>query len=144
MGVTLTNDVAGYDRAKLRLLNGAHSTLAYVGLLAGYATVAEAMKDETLRTFVQNLMTEDILPSLKAPRGLELRAYIHSILERFRNPAMAHELAQIAWDGSQKLPFRLLGTFVRRWKRSGPSTGCAYRSRRGCGSCGARRCAVNR
>lgn len=110
MGVTLTNDVAGYDRAKLRLLNGAHSTLAYVGLLAGYATVAEAMKDETLRTFVQNLMTEDILPSLKAPRGLELRAYIHSILERFRNPAMAHELAQIAWDGSQKLPFRLLGT----------------------------------
>ena len=88
MGVTLTNDVAGYDRAKLRLLNGAHSTLAYVGLLAGYATVAEAMKDETLRTFVQNLMTEDILPSLTAPRGLDLRAYIDSILERFRNPAM--------------------------------------------------------
>jgi fructuronate reductase len=109
-GVTLTNDVAGYDRAKLRLLNGAHSTLAYVGLLAGYGTVSDAMKDENLRTFVQTLMTADILPSLKAPRGLELRAYIDSILKRFRNPTMRHELAQIAWDGSQKLPFRLLGT----------------------------------
>jgi fructuronate reductase len=109
-GVTLTNDVAGYDRAKLRLLNGAHSTLAYVGSLAGYVTVAEAMKDEALRTFVQALMIEDILPTLTAPRGLDLHGYVASILKRFRNPNMHHELAQIAWDGSQKLPFRLLGT----------------------------------
>ncbi len=109
-GVTLTNDVAGYDRAKLRLLNGAHSTLAYVGLLSGHVTVAEAMKDDSLRSFVQTLMTEDILPTLIAPRGLDLRAYIDAILERFRNPNMHHALAQIAMDGSQKLPFRLLGT----------------------------------
>jgi fructuronate reductase len=109
-GITLTNDVAGYERAKLRLLNGAHSTLAYMGLLAGYVTVAEAVQDDWLRAFVQALMTEDILPSLRAPRGLELRAYIGSILLRFSNPVMRHELAQIAWDGSQKLPVRLLGT----------------------------------
>jgi fructuronate reductase len=109
-GVTLTNDVAGYDRAKLRLLNGAHSTLAYVGLLSGYATVAEAMKDLQLQSFVHTLMMEDILPSLQAPRGLDLRAYIDSILKRFRNPNMQHALAQIAMDGSQKLPFRILGT----------------------------------
>jgi fructuronate reductase len=109
-GVTLTNDVAGYDRAKLRLLNGAHSTLAYVGSLKGYVTVAEAMKDDELRTFVQALMTEDVVPTLAAPRGLDLAAYIGSILKRFRNPNMQHELAQIAWDGSQKLPFRVLGT----------------------------------
>jgi fructuronate reductase len=55
-------------------------------------------------------MTQDILPSLTAPRGLDLPDYIRAILERFRNPSMHHELAQIAWDGSQKLPFRLLGT----------------------------------
>jgi fructuronate reductase len=109
-GVTLTNDVAGYDRAKLRLLNGAHSTLAYVGSLAGYVTVADAMKDEELRAFVQTLMVEDILPTLTAPRGLDLRTYVDAILKRFRNPNMHHELAQIAWDGSQKLPFRILGT----------------------------------
>jgi fructuronate reductase len=109
-GVTLTNDVAGYDRAKLRLLNGAHSTLAYVGSLAGYVTVADAMKDDELRAFVQRLMVEDILPTLTAPRGLDLRTYVDAILKRFRNPNMHHELAQIAWDGSQKLPFRILGT----------------------------------
>jgi fructuronate reductase len=110
VGVTLTNDVAGYDRAKLRLLNGAHSTLAYVGSLAGYITVAEAMRDDDLSTFVRTLMIEDILPSLTPPRGLDLRAYVDAILKRFRNPNMHHELAQIAWDGSQKLPFRILGT----------------------------------
>jgi fructuronate reductase len=109
-GVTLTTDVAGYDRAKLRLLNGAHSTLAYVGSLAGYITVADAMKDEELSAFVQRLMLEDILPTLNPPWGFDLRAYVGAILKRFRNPNMHHELAQIAWDGSQKLPFRILGT----------------------------------
>jgi fructuronate reductase len=110
VGVTLTNDVAGYERAKLRLLNGAHSTLAYIGSLAGYRTVAEAMRDESLAELIRRLMTEGILPTLRAPRGLDLLAYIDAILKRFRNPNMHHELAQIAWDGSQKLPFRILGT----------------------------------
>jgi fructuronate reductase len=109
-GITLTTDVAGYDRAKLRLLNGAHSTLAYVGSLAGYITVADAMKDDELSTFVQTLMLEDIVPTLTPPWGFDLRAYVAAILKRFRNPNMHHELAQIAWDGSQKLPFRILGT----------------------------------
>jgi fructuronate reductase len=110
VGVTLTDDVGAYDRAKLRLLNGAHSSLAYLGLLAGHETVADAMKDNELRSFVAALMKEDILPTLRAPRGLDLNAYIETILRRFRNPAIHHALAQIAWDGSQKLPFRLLGT----------------------------------
>jgi len=109
-GVTITDDVAAYDRAKLRLLNGAHSTLAYVGLLAGYETVSQAMADPVLAAFVSTMMTRDILPTIKAPRGLDLGAYIETILRRFHNPAIRHALAQIAWDGSQKLPFRLLGT----------------------------------
>ncbi len=109
-GAILTNDIAGYDRAKLRLVNGAHSTLAYLGTLAGYCTVAEAMADESLREVVGVLMTQDILPSLEAPRGLDLPAYIQAVLRRFTNPNMQHQLAQIAWDGSQKLPVRILGT----------------------------------
>jgi fructuronate reductase len=112
VGITLTDDVAAYDRAKLRLLNGAHSTLAYLGLLAGHVTVADAMKDDELRAFVVNLMREDILPTLRAPGGLDLYSYVDTILRRFRNPAINHLLAQIAWDGSQKLPFRLLGTLL--------------------------------
>ncbi len=110
LGVTITHDVAGFERAKLRLLNGAHSSLAYLGSLAGHATVAQAMRDEPLAGFVRNLMIEDIAPSVVAPRGLDLRDYIETVLRRFRNPALNHLLSQIAWDGSQKLPFRLLGT----------------------------------
>jgi fructuronate reductase len=109
-GVTLTDDVAGYDHAKLRLLNGAHSALAYLGLLAGHETVAEAMRDERLSSLVATMMREDVRPTLRAPRGLDLSAYIDAILGRFRNPAIRHALAQIACDGSQKLPIRLLGT----------------------------------
>jgi fructuronate reductase len=110
LGVTVTDDVAAFERAKLRLLNGAHSTLAYMGSLAGHETVADAMHDASLAPFVRTLMTEDIAPSLRAPRGLDIALYIEAILGRFRNPALRHLLSQIAWDGSQKLPFRLLGT----------------------------------
>jgi fructuronate reductase len=110
VGVTLSRDVSAYERAKLRLLNGAHSTLAYLGLLAGFETVAQAMAEPALRAFIERLMIEDIQPTLDVPRGEELAAYRQSILQRFENPAIRHQLAQIAWDGSQKLPIRLLGT----------------------------------
>ncbi|WP_372782792.1 mannitol dehydrogenase family protein [Phenylobacterium sp.] len=109
-GVTLTGDVVAFERAKLRLLNGAHSTLAYVGMRLGHATVAEAMADPRLAAFLEALMRRDIAPSLGPAAGLDLDGYITQILARFRNPAIAHKLSQIAWDGSQKLPFRLLQT----------------------------------
>lgn len=112
IGVTITNDVAGFERAKLRLLNGAHSSLAYLGSLAGFETVEQAMNDPALSAFVRRLMRADVRPSLHPPRGLDLDQYIDAILERFRNPAIRHLLAQIAWDGSQKLPFRILGTLA--------------------------------
>jgi fructuronate reductase len=112
IGVTLSRDVSAYERAKLRLLNGAHSTLAYLGLLAGLETVAQAMAEPALRAFLERLMIEDIQPTLTVPRGEELAAYRLSILQRFENPAIRHQLAQIAWDGSQKLPIRLLGTIA--------------------------------
>ena len=110
IGATITNDVAGFEHAKLRLLNGAHSSLAYLGWLAGYETVAQAMRDPQLASFVRSLMIDDIAPSVVAPRGLNVAEYIESVLRRFRNPALRHLLSQIAWDGSQKLPFRILGT----------------------------------
>src|SRR6185312_796598 len=111
-GVQLVSDVRPFEQAKLRLLNGAHSSLAYLGLLAGRRTVAEAMADPVLARFVERLMREDIAPSLPGAAGLDRDAYVASILARFRNPAIVHQLAQIAWDGSQKLPVRLLGTIA--------------------------------
>jgi fructuronate reductase len=110
VGITLSRDVSAYERAKLRLLNGAHSTLAYLGLLAGLETVAEAMAQPALRSFIERLMREDIQPTLFGQTAAELASYRQSILQRFENPAMQHQLAQIAWDGSQKLPIRILGT----------------------------------
>ncbi|MFZ1867285.1 MAG: mannitol dehydrogenase family protein [Steroidobacteraceae bacterium] len=112
VGITVSRDVAAYERAKLRLLNGAHSTLAYLGLLAGLQTVAEAMAQPVLRRFIERLMIEDIEPTLTVPQPGALAAYRESILRRFENPAMRHQLAQIACDGSQKLPIRILGTIA--------------------------------
>jgi fructuronate reductase len=111
-GVTLTADARPYEEAKLRLLNGAHSTLAYLGLLAGFETVADAMADPPLAAFVERLMRDDIAPILTPTAGLDLDDYVASTLRRFRNPAIRHQLSQIAQDGSQKLPVRLLGTIA--------------------------------
>jgi fructuronate reductase len=108
VGVTLAQDVSVYDRAKLRLLNGAHSTLAYVGSLRGHETVYDAMSDGALAQFVERLMREDFAASLGASPGLDVPGYISALLNRFRNPTIRHLLSQIAWDGSKKLPVRLI------------------------------------
>jgi fructuronate reductase len=107
-GAIMTSDVAPYESMKLRLLNGAHSMLAYLGALAGYELVAYAI--EPLGPVIERLMDEDVTPTLDVPQGFDLTAYKASVLERFANPALRHRTTQIAMDGSQKLPQRLLGT----------------------------------
>ena len=111
-GATVTSDVAAYEKAKLRILNGAHSTLAYLGLLRGHASVAEAMADADLARFVDAMIRNDIMPMLPAVPGLDLDEYRAAVLARFRNPAIVHRLDQIAQDGSQKLPYRLGDTLA--------------------------------
>jgi fructuronate reductase len=110
-GAVMAADVGAWEKAKLRILNGAHSTLAYLGLLIGHETVAEAMADAGLARFVERLIREDVALALE-PSPLDLGAYAAEILQRFRNPAIRHKLSQIAWDGSQKLPYRLLDTLA--------------------------------
>jgi fructuronate reductase len=110
VGVTLAKDVGIFDRAKLRLVNGPHSTLTYLGLLRGHESVADAMRDEQLAQFVELLMTEDLAPSLGAAPGFDIEHYVAAILQRFRNPGIRHLLSQIAWDGSKKLPVRITTT----------------------------------
>jgi fructuronate reductase len=122
VGITVSRNVTAYEQAKLRLLNGAHSTLAYLGLLAGLETVARAMAEPPLRAFVERLMIEDIEPTLTIPQPGALAAYRQSILRRFENPAMRHQLAQIAWDGSQKLPIRIFGTMADALRAGRPLT----------------------
>lgn len=104
-GVTIDIDVAAYERAKLRILNASHSALAYWGSLRGHETVADAMADPELAAFVSALM-DDLGAKLNAT--IDPEPYKQSVLARFRNPAIRHLLSQIAWDGSQKLPNRLI------------------------------------
>jgi fructuronate reductase len=119
-GVTLAKDVSVYDRAKLRLVNGPHSTLTYLGLLRGHESVADAMRDEQLAQFVERLMTQDLAPSLGAAPGLDVPHYISAVLARFRNPGIRHLLSQIAWDGSKKLPVRIVVTIAEALKAGRP------------------------
>tara|TARA_B100000678_G_scaffold291625_1_gene309980 strand:- start:12324 stop:13796 length:1473 start_codon:yes stop_codon:yes gene_type:complete len=126
VGAILTDDVSLHEQAKLRLLNGAHSTLAYLGLAFGYGSVAEGMRDPDLTRFLRVMMTEEILPSLAPPEGLDLQTYIDDLLRRFRNPAIQHKLSQIAWDGSKKLPIRLLDTVSDNLEAGRPITHLCY------------------
>jgi fructuronate reductase len=112
VGAMLTKDVAAHEFAKLRLLNGAHSTLAYAGIMRGHSSVGEAMADKKLSHCVELMMREDIVPTLHKTPGLNFSAYISDLLDRFRNPALTHKLIQIASDGSQKLPYRILGSLI--------------------------------
>jgi fructuronate reductase len=120
VGVTLAKDVGVYDRAKLRLVNGPHSTLTYLGLLRGHESVADAMRDEQLAQFVELLMTQDLAPSLGDAPGLDVEHYISAVLARFRNPGIRHLLSQIAWDGSKKLPVRITVTIAEALRAGRP------------------------
>jgi fructuronate reductase len=113
-GATLTDDVAPYEHMKLRLLNGPHSALAYLGALAGHEHVSDAMADPRFAAFTRGLMDVDVTPTLAVPDGFDLGRYREELLERFANPALRHRTTQIAMDGSQKLPQRLLGTIRDR------------------------------
>ena len=106
-GAILTSDVAAWERAKLRILNGAHSSIAYLGLLRGAESVADAMRDAALARFAETMVRDEIQPFVGTVPGLDLDQYRADVLQRFRNPAIVHRLEQIAIDGSQKIPYRL-------------------------------------
>ncbi|KKB77755.1 dioxygenase [Devosia soli] len=115
VGGQLVEDVEPFELMKLRMLNGSHSTMAYLGYLGGYQYIAEVMGDDAYVKLIHGLMTDEAMPTLDMP-GTDLGAYRDQLLERFRNPALKHRTWQIAMDGSQKLPQRLLGTIRDRLK----------------------------
>jgi len=115
-GATFTNDVAPFEERKLWLLNGAHSMLAYAGSIRGHVTVADAMGDQTCLAWLQEWW-EAASRHLTLPEA-DNAAYRAALTERFANPRMRHRLDQIAWDGSLKLPIRVLPT-LRRERAAG-------------------------
>jgi fructuronate reductase len=109
-GVQITSDVHAFENAKLRMLNGAHSALAYLGLQQGHEYVHQAIDDPKLAPLVDRLIRVEAATSLRPAAGQDLDAYADALIARFRNPALNHRLAQIAMDGSQKIPQRWLDT----------------------------------
>lgn len=112
-GVQLVSDVTPFEHMKLRLLNASHSALAYLGYLAGFETIAATMTDPHFAALARQVML-DAAPTLAMPEGTDLASYGASLLQRFSNPALHHRTWQIAMDGSQKLPQRLLATMQDR------------------------------
>lgn len=106
IGVELADDVSGYERLKLRLFNGAHSSTAYFSQLSNLEYVYQAMQIPEWENFVASLQNQ-LASSFVAPSGVDVSEYAHSARLRISNSAVAHRSAQIAMDGSAKLPQRL-------------------------------------
>ena len=122
-GVQFVPDVAPFEAMKLRLLNAAHSALAYLGALAGFTTVDKAIAEPRLRAFVERMWREDLVPTLPEAVRPASAGYREALLARFANPSLGHRLGQIAMDGSQKVPVRWLAAArARRARSSGAPT----------------------
>lgn len=121
-GVQFTDDVAPYEKIKLRLLNGGHQALCYIGTLLGYSFVHEAIGDPAIRKLVQLLMDHEVTPSLAEVPGIDLTAYKGQLLERFANTAIRDRLSRIGYYGSSGIPQFLLPTVREQLARGGPIT----------------------
>ena len=111
-GAQFVDDVERHELMKLRCLNGTHSALAYLGYLAGFETVSDAVTNPDFSALCEKLWREEIIPVVPQPKGEDLSAYCQQLMARYRDPSIRHRLWQIAMDGSQKLPQRILGSIA--------------------------------
>lgn len=118
-GAELVSDVIPFEEMKLRMLNGSHSFLAYLGYLAGYQHINDCMGDDNYRRAAHDLMLKEQAPTLKV-QNVDLARYADLLIERYTNPALRHRTWQIAMDGSQKLPQRMLDSV--RWHHADNSS----------------------
>lgn len=112
VGVEFVRNVRPYEEMKLRLLNASHSYLAYAGTLKGYKFVHEAVSDTELKNDLEALMLKEVAPLLEIPDNFNVHGYCMSLIERFKNNKLPHQLRQIAMDGSQKIPQRILPSLI--------------------------------
>lgn len=119
VGAQFVPDVEPFEEMKLRTLNGAHSFLAYLGYLGGYKTIDACMGDENYRSAAHSLMVKEQQPTLDVPGDVDLDAYAAALIDRFSNSQLKHQTAQIASDGSQKLPQRMLASIAWHLEHGG-------------------------
>jgi len=119
VGVQLVDEVHVFEKIKLRLLNGAHSTLAYSGYLSGFNYINEVMNEPAFVNMITTYMAREAGETIVEPEGFDIEHYKQQLRDRFFNPALKHRTWQIAMDGSQKLPQRLLETLREQLKSHG-------------------------
>lgn len=110
VGAQLVEDVTPFEHMKLRCLNGTHSSISYLGYLAGKDTIYDTVSDTVFAAYCKFLWEKEIIPAVDAPPGVSLKDYTAALFERYSNPSIRHLTWQIAMDGSQKLPQRILET----------------------------------
>lgn len=133
-GAEMVADVEPFEHMKLRLLNGAHTSMAAIGLLAGHQTVSAAVSDPAIRRFVEAYWAEAI-PTLGQGAG-DPHAYTRSLLARFGNGALPHRTQQIATDSSQKIPQRILAPLQERLAAGQPTPAMTFAVAAWIRSCG--------
>jgi len=109
--ISFIKNINFYENIKLKILNGAHSSLAYIGILLGHTHVHEAMADKLCFNFVSQFLDLEVLPTLEKKENFEIKNYKNDVLSRFKNPYIEDKLIRIAMDGSLKIPIRFLETY---------------------------------
>jgi fructuronate reductase len=112
-GAIFTDDVTGYELLKLRLLNGTHSLIAHLGMLAGYRYIADAVAEPFIESAARGVISTDYLPTLTVPEQIEIDDYVEQLFLRFGNSALGHRTSQVCTDGSMKLPQRITEPALR-------------------------------
>jgi len=121
-GAEFVSDVRPYELAKIRLFNGVHSTLAYLGELLGIEHVADAIVDPIIGPYIKAMQEQEITPSISDPAGINLNSYAATIRKRISNPTLKHRAEQIAMDGSQKLSQRIISAMNDLSAQSSPAS----------------------
>ncbi|MBX2816223.1 MAG: tagaturonate reductase [Saprospiraceae bacterium] len=115
INVVTTNDMQVYRDLKVKILNGLHTSMVPLGLLAGHETVSDTLQDASLNQFLTNMLEKEILPTIDAEQQ-EKQKYAEAILARLANPEMHHQLSSIALNSLDKFAVRLLPTLISYWQ----------------------------
>ncbi|MEO0732248.1 MAG: tagaturonate reductase [Bacteroidota bacterium] len=118
LNVTFTDDLDAYREIKVRILNGAHTSIVPTGYLAGLETVGEVMADEHMSAYLHDVLYREIIPSLPYPEA-ELKAFAAAVLDRFRNPSIRHKLLDISLNSTSKFRTRLLPSLLAYHEKFG-------------------------
>lgn len=111
LNVILADDIKPYKQRKVKILNGSHTALVPVAYLCGIDTVGESMADPTIGKYVRDFIFDEVNPTIDLPQD-QMTAFANSVIERYQNPFIRHELMSIALNSTTKFKTRLLPTLL--------------------------------